>query len=91
MTGEINIDKVEVDPGMNKIIEEEILDAMQDCVKILEERIVEENTEVIIGMKVIAKKEVGVGIGKDHFQGITLIIEGMLEAWVIVDQGLDQE
>ena len=30
-------------------------------------------------MKSIAEKEVGVGLGKDHFQGI-LMIEGMIEA-----------
>ena len=29
------------------------------------------------GMKIIAEKEVGEGLGKDHFQGI-LIIEGMI-------------
>ena len=54
---EISIDKIEVDPGMNKIIEEEILEAMQDSIKILEERIVEENIEVITGMEIIAEKE----------------------------------
>ena len=53
---------------------------MWDCIKILEDKTVEENTEVIIEMKVIAEKEVGVGLGKDHFQGITIIIEGMIEA-----------
>ena len=41
-------------------------------------------------MKIIAEKEVEVGLGKDHFQGI-LIIEGITEAEEIVDQGLDQE
>ena len=30
-------------------------------------------------MNIIAEKEVGVGLGKDHFHGI-LIIEGMIEA-----------
>ena len=52
---------------------------MREHTKILEDRIVEENIEVIIGMKIIPEKEVGVGLGKDHFQGI-LIIEGMIEA-----------
>ena len=47
--------------------------------QILEDRIVQENIVVIIGMKIIAEKEVEVGLGKDHFQGI-LIIEGMIEA-----------
>ena len=30
-----SIDKIEVDQGANKIIEEEILEAMQGCIKIL--------------------------------------------------------
>ena len=45
---------------MNKIIEEDILEATQDHIKILEDRIVE-STEVIIGMKTTAEKEVGEG------------------------------
>ena len=40
---------------------------------------IEENIEVIIGMEIIEEKDVGVGLEKDHFQGI-LIIEGMIEA-----------
>ena len=68
---------------MNKIIQEEILEAMQDCIKILEDRIVEENTEVIIQMKIIVEKEVRVGVEKDHCLGIIIIIiiiiEGMIE------------
>ena len=48
----------------------------------------EENIEEIIGMKTIVEKEVGVGLGKDHFQGI-LITEGMTEAQATVDQGQD--
>ena len=78
--GEFNlVDKVEVDQGMNKIIGEKILEVMWEHTRILEDRIVEENIEVIIGMRIIAEKEVGVGLGKDHFQGI-LIIEGTIEA-----------
>ena len=78
--GELNLlDKVEVDQSMNKIIGAEILEAMQDDIKILEGRIVEENIEVIIGMKTITEKEVGVGLEKDHFQEI-IIIEGTIEA-----------
>ena len=56
----------------------------------MENRIVEENIEVIIGMKITAENQVGVGLEKDHFQGI-LIIKGMIETQVIVDQGQDQE
>ena len=46
--------------------------------QILKDRI-EENIGVIIGMKIIVGKEVGVGLEKDHFQGI-LIIDGITEA-----------
>ena len=55
------------------------LEAMSDHINILGDRIVEENIEVIIGMKIIAKKEAEVGLEKDHFQGIIIIIEGMIE------------
>ena len=41
---------------------------------ILEDKIVEENIEVIIGMKIIAEKEVQAGLGKDNFQGILIIV-----------------
>ena len=71
------VDKIEVDQGMNKIIGEEILEVTWEHIKILKDRI-EENIEVIIGVKTIAEKEVGVGLGKDHCQGM-LIIEGMTE------------
>ena len=47
--------------------------------QILEERIVEENMQVIIGMKIIVEKEIGVGLETDHFQEIC-IIEEMIEA-----------
>ena len=43
-----SIDKIEVDQGMNKIIGEEILEVMQECIKILKDKIVEESTEIII-------------------------------------------
>ena len=33
-----SIDKKEVDQGMNKIIEEEILEVMQGCIKILKDK-----------------------------------------------------
>ena len=41
-------------------------------------------------MKIIAEKEVGVGLEKDHFQGI-LIIEGTTKAQTTVDKDQDQE
>ena len=55
----------------------------------MEDRIVEENIEVIIRTKIIAEKEVKVGLEKDHFQGIS-IMEGMIGALAIVNQGQDQ-
>ena len=48
-------------------------------IKILEDRIVEENIEIIKEMKITVEKEVEVGLEKDHFQG-TIILEGMIEA-----------
>ena len=79
--GEFNlVDKIEVDQGMNKMIGEEILEAMQECTKTLGDRKVEENIEVIIGVKIITEKEVGVDLEKDHFLRIMIITEGMIEA-----------
>ena len=78
-TGEFNlVDKVEVDHDMNKIIGiiigEEILEVMRECIKILKDR-VKKDVEEVIGMKIIRQKEVGVGLEKDHFQGILIIGE----------------
>ena len=53
---------------------------MQGHIKLLQDRIVEENTEVTIGIKITAEREVGVGLEKDHSQGTILIIEGIIEA-----------
>ena len=77
--GEFNlVDKVEVGQGMNKIIGmiigEEILEALWEHIKILKDRI-KEHIKEIIGMKIIAEKEVWVGLEKDHFQGILVIGE----------------
>ena len=56
--------------------------------QILEDRIVGEDIEEIIGMKIITEKEVEVGPEK----GIqTIIAEGETGVVVIVDQGQDQE
>ena len=60
---------------MNKIIEVEILKVMQKCIKILKDKIVEESTEIIIEMKVIAKVEIGTGQEKDHFLETLVMIE----------------
>ena len=76
------MDKIEVDQGMNKITGmikwDNISEVTWECIKILEDRIVEEDIEEIIGMKIITEKEVGVGLEKDYFQRI--IIEEMTEA-----------
>ena len=69
---------------MNKItamiIGEEILDVTWKCIKILEDRIVEEDIEENIKMKIITEKEVGVGLEEDHFQGIIIKMEETTEA-----------
>ena len=83
-------EKVEVGQGVNRTIGEKILGAMLGHIKILEDRIVQENIEVIIGTRITAEREAEVGLGKGHFQGIVKI-EGMIEAQEIVDQDLDQE
>ena len=80
--GEFNsADKVEVEQGLNKTIGEEILETTQGHIKILDDMIVEENKEVITGMKITVEIAVGVGLEKGHFQRIILIviIEGMIE------------
>ena len=66
VTGESSMDRIEVDQGMNKTIGEKILEATQDLIIILEDRIIE-NTGVIIGMKIMVKTDMGVGLGKSHF------------------------
>ena len=68
-------DKIEVDKGINKIIEEEILEVMQGCIKILKDKTVEESTEIIIEMKVMAVLEIETGLEKDHFLQTSTMIE----------------
>ena len=62
-----NIDKIEVDQSMNKIIEEQILEVMQGSIKIMKDNTVEESTEVTTEMKVKAEIEIGTGLEKGHF------------------------
>ena len=87
------VNKIEVDLDMNIIIEmiigEEILEVTWECIKILEDRLVEEDIEEIIRMKIITVKEVGIGLEKDYIW--TIIAEGETRVVVIVDQGQDQE
>ena len=52
--------------------------------QILQDRIIEKAIEEIIGMKIIAEKEVGVGLQKGQIQAT---IENMTEVTVIVSQG----
>ena len=52
---------------------------MLDHIKIFEDRIVEENIEIIIEIKITAEREVEEGLEKGNFQG-TIIVEGMIEA-----------
>ena len=78
---------------MNKITEEKILEVMQGYVKILEDRAVEESTEIIIEMKVIAEVEIGTGLEKDHFLETLVMVETIgVQAKVDPDwdQGLAQ-
>ena len=91
--GEFNLTgKADVDQGMNKIIEQETLEAMLDHIRILEDRITEENTEMIIGIIVTVERKVGVDLEEGHFQEIiAVIIEGTTGLLVIVDQDQDQD
>ena len=61
------INKAEVGPDMNKTTKEDILETIQGHIKILEDRITEENIEVTTGMEVTIEKEEGVGLEKGHF------------------------
>ena len=65
MTREVNMNRIEVGQNTKKNIGERILEATQDHINILEDRIVE-NTGVIIGTEITVETEVGVDLGKDH-------------------------
>ena len=81
-----SIDKIEVNQGMNKIIEEEIFEVMQKHIKILKDKIVEESTEIITEMKVMAEVEIGTGVENDHFLE-NIVTEETIGVQVIVDPG----
>ena len=70
-----SIGKTEADPGMHKIIREEILEVMWGCIKILKDKTVEESIEIITEMKVMAEVEIGTGLEKGHFIETLLVIE----------------
>ena len=84
-----SIDKIEIDQVRNKIIEEEILEVMQEYFKIFDDKLVEENTGIIIEMKVITEVEIGTGLEEDHFLE-TLVTEEMIGVQVIVGPDQDQ-
>ena len=62
---------------------------MQECIKILEDKIVEENAEIIIEIKVMTEVEIGAGLEKDHFLE-TLVTEETIGVQVIVGPDQDQ-
>ena len=62
-----SIDKTKVDKGMNKIIEEEILEVTQEHIKFLKDKIVEESMEIIIEMKVMVEEKIGTVLEKIIF------------------------
>ena len=90
METEDSIDKIEVDQDMDKIIEVKILKLMQEHIKILKDRVVEESTGITIEMKVIVEIRIGTCLEKDHSLEI-LIIEEMIGVKVTVGPDQDQQ
>ena len=84
-----NTIKKEADQGMNKIIEEEILELRSEHIKISKDKRVEESTNIIIEVKVIAEVEIGTCLGKDHFLETLVMIE-TIGVQAIVGPGQDQ-
>ena len=82
------IGRIEGNPGMNKIIGEEILEAIQGCIKTLKDKTVEESIEIIIKMKVMAEVEIGTGLEKGHFLETLVAIETIGVQAIV---GLDQD
>ena len=70
-----SIGKTEADPGMNKIIGEEILEVIQRCIKTLKDKTVEESIEIITEMKVMTEVEIGTGLEKGHFPETLVAME----------------
>ena len=75
---------------MHKIIGEEILEVMQECIKTLKDKTVEESTEMIIKINVMAEAEIGTGLEKGHFLETLVVIE-TIGAQAPVGPGQDQE
>ena len=73
--------KTEVEIDLSKVIEEAIFEIIpEDTI----DKIVEESIGVIV-IEMMATTEAGIGLEKDHFQGIMAVTE--LEVQTIVDQG----
>ena len=70
-----SIGKTEADQGIHKIIGEEIFEEMQGCIKTLKDKTVEESTEIITEMIVMAEIETGTGLEKGHFLETLVAIE----------------
>ena len=75
---------------MHKIVGEEILEVMQECIKILKDKTVEDSTEIIAEMKVMAEVEIGTGLEKGHFLE-TLVVIDTIGVQATVGPGQDQE
>ena len=84
-----SIGKTEADPGIHKIIGEEILEVMQGHIKILKEKTVEDSIEIITEMKVMAEVEIGIGLEKSHFLETLVVIE-TIGVQATVGPGQDQ-
>ena len=74
VTGD-SIDKTEADPGMNKIIGEEILAVMGGHIKILKEKTVEDNIEIATEINVMGEGEIGTGLEKGNFLETLIVLE----------------
>ena len=68
-----SIEKIEVDQGMTKIIEN--IEVIQEHIKIMKDKTVEESTEIFKEIKVIAEVEIGAGLEKDCFLETLVMIE----------------
>ena len=82
---EDNSDKIKTDPGLSKVIEGVVSEIIpEDTV----DKVAEGSIGIIV-IEMMAITEAGVGLEKDHFQDIMVVIE--LEVQAIVDQGQDPE
>ena len=72
-------DSIEVGIGINKIIEEVILEVIQG---ILTDKIAEETLEIITKMRVMTEAEMGTGLEKGHFPETLMVIEIGIQAIV---------